>query len=43
MTGQDREKLRELIAEIEAYHFKCEAGSLENCTEWIELKKRLNK
>lgn len=32
-------ELRELIAAIEAYRFECEAGPLENCVEWIELKK----
>ncbi len=33
----------ELTNFIEAYHFKCEGGYLENCTEWIKLKEILEK
>ncbi len=27
-----------LLGKIERYGFKCEAGSLENCTDWAKLK-----
>jgi hypothetical protein len=30
-----------LLKSIEFYGFESEAGPLENCSEWIELRKRL--
>ena len=30
-----------LLNSIEFYGFECEAGPLQNCAEWIELRKRL--
>jgi hypothetical protein len=32
-----------LIDEIEGYQFESEAGPLENCLDWIELKARLHR
>ena len=34
-------KKEELIKRIEEYNFECIGGKLENCVEWIELKKLL--
>jgi hypothetical protein len=33
--------LRLLIEDIECCHFESEAGPLENCLDWIELKARI--
>jgi len=32
--------MKKLMDLIEQYNFTCEAGPLELCTEWIELKER---
>jgi hypothetical protein len=29
------------VAKLESYGFECEAGPLQNCTHWIDLKKLL--
>lgn len=42
-NGDDRERLKYLISRIEGYDFECEAGSLANCAEWVELKERLQR
>ena len=34
--------MQKLIDHIEKYGFTCEAGPLENCIEWIKLKKLVN-
>lgn len=36
------ERMKELIDKIEKYDFECKAGFLEECEEWIELKKEVN-
>lgn len=41
MADKPEPTIPELIAAIEAYRFECEAGPLENCVEWRELKRRL--
>jgi len=33
----------EIIAKIEGYKFTCEAGLLENCVDWKELKELVEK
>lgn len=30
-----------IIKTIESYNFTCEAGPLEHCAEWIELKQMI--
>ena len=35
-----KESLSVLVNSIAAYGFECEAGPLENCAEWIELRRR---
>jgi hypothetical protein len=30
--------MKNLMEKIETYGFECEAGALENCSEWIALK-----
>lgn len=32
---------KDLLDRLEAYGFECEAGPLENCVDWQELKRRL--
>lgn len=32
-----------LLQSIESYQFQCEAGPLDNCAEWLELKAMLQK
>ena len=34
--------MRVLLNSIEAYGFESEGGPLQNCAEWVELKRRLN-
>jgi len=41
-TDMTKESLSVLVKSITAYGFECEAGPLENCAEWIELRRRLN-
>lgn len=36
------ERMKKLIDKIEKYDFECKAGFLEECEEWIELKKEVN-
>jgi len=33
--------MRVLLNSVEAYGFESEAGPLQNCAEWIELRRRL--
>lgn len=33
--------MKELIESIERYGFECEAGRLEDCLEWQELKRKV--
>ena len=35
------ERVDKLVEALEAYGFACEAGPLENCQHWIELKECL--
>ena len=35
------ERMKELIDKIEKYDFECKAGFIEECEEWIELKKEI--
>jgi hypothetical protein len=41
-TEMTQASLKVLLNSIDAYGFESEAGTLENCAEWIELKRRLN-
>ena len=34
--------MKKLMDRIEKYGFTCEAGPLENCVEWVELKNLIN-
>jgi hypothetical protein len=40
-TDMTKASLEALTTSIDAYGFESEAGPLENCAEWIELKRRL--
>jgi hypothetical protein len=40
-TDLTKVSIRVLINSVEAYGFECEAGTLQNCAEWIELRRRL--
>jgi hypothetical protein len=40
-TDMTKESLSVLVNSIAAYGFESEAGPLQNCAEWIELKRRL--
>ena len=40
LTDITKESLSVLVNSIAAYGFECEAGPLENCAEWIELRRR---
>lgn len=34
------ETLQQIIEKLETYHFECQAGPLENCTDWQALTTR---
>jgi hypothetical protein len=40
-TDLTKVSMRVLLNSIEAYGFECEGGPLQNCAEWIELRRRL--
>ena len=40
-TDMTKVSLSVLVKSIDAYGFESEAGPLENCAEWIELRRRL--
>jgi hypothetical protein len=40
-TDLTKESMSVLVNSIAAYGFECEAGPLESCVEWIELRRRL--
>ena len=42
-TDMTKERLSVLVNSIAAYGFECEAGPLENCAEWTELRRRLTR
>lgn len=33
--------MKKFMERIEEYKFECEAGSLEMCSEWVDMKKRI--
>ena len=41
LTTADEGTARRICGELENFQVQCEAGPLANCTEWIELRRKV--